>query len=105
MIFCCVWKCGKWRSEPRDTNSTAQIRTLIHKTELPQDLGVIRDNALAICTMSASSEKVNKVLACIMSLEVRCMNENLNTYGAVEKHLLEYSEIFYLWYFLKTIGR
>jgi len=38
---------------------------LIYKTEQYQDLRVIKDNALAICTMSGSSEKVNKVLACL----------------------------------------
>lgn len=74
----------KWRPEAHDANFIAQIRILVYKTELQQDLRVIKDNTVAICTMSGSSKKVNKVLACIMSLEVRCVKQNLNTYQAVK---------------------
>lgn len=73
----------KRRPEPHDANFIEQIRMLVYKTQFQQDLRVIKDNTLAICTMSGSSKKVNKVLACIMSLEVRCVNQNLNTYKAV----------------------
>lgn len=57
----------KWRQrpEPLDENCTAQIRILIYKTEQYQDLRVIKDNVLAICTMSDSSKKINRVLPCL----------------------------------------
>lgn len=55
---------------------------------------MIEDNTSAVCTMSGSSKKVNNVLASIMSLEVRFINEKVNTCRARAKpHLLFFSRI------------
>lgn len=50
-------------------------KNTFYKTKQGRDLRVMQDNTLAICTMSSSSEKANKVLAWTVSFVVRCINQ------------------------------
>lgn len=77
----------KWRPEAHDANFIAQIRILVYKTELQQDLRVIKDNTVAICTMSGSSKKV-KFWHVNVSRSEMCETEfkhisssNINSFG------------------------